>query len=453
MIFSIEAEQAVCGGLLVDPEKLTEVLELINYQDFYSARCRHVFYAIHTLAAANHEIDAITVTESLTAAGTIDEAGGFQFIVQLASEITGTSNLVAYARIIGEKSLQRKLIKSCSEIIQATESGAHSSQELINFATEQMGLLTNGIGELAARTFRQLLKDRIVAIDDRRGGNVPDGLRTGFKALDERFNGIGKGMLWILGARPGMGKTTLALNIAENVASEGGEVLIFSLEMVEDELADKLICSSSRLPSQVVRSGDLNDTQWSQLQFGVGKLIKKNIHIVDKPGLDIAHAMNIAKKFARSGNLKLILVDYLQLMRCKSATRFEEVSEVSRQLKIMAKTCMCPVLALSQLSRKCEERPNNKRPNNSDLRESGQIEQDADIISFIYRDEVYNADTRHKGVAEIITTKWRFGDIGTDGLESKLAESRFCDLEYKFRSDADDMAANAPTKNSRGWGG
>lgn len=450
MIFSIEAEQAVCGGLLVDPEKLTEVLELINYQDFYSARCRHVFYAIHTLAAANHEIDAITVTESLTAAGTIDEAGGFAFVVQLASEVASTANILAYAKIIGEKSLQRKLIKSCSEIIQATESGAHSTQELLAFATEQMSILDGGVNSEPIQTFQQLLKSRVRALDDRRNGGAVQGMLTGFKALDERFNGIGPGMLWVLGARPGMGKTTLALNIVENVASDGGEVLIFTIEMVESELADKIICSASKLPYQALRSGQLNESQWSQLEIGVGRLLKKNIHIIDKPGLDVAHAMNIAKKFAKSGNLKLIVVDYLQLLKCKSASRFDEVSEVSRQLKIMAKLCGCPVLALSQLSRKCEERL-NKRPNNSDLRESGQIEQDADIITFIYRDEVYNPDTRHNGIAELITSKWRFGDMGTDGVGAELAQSRFCDLDYKFTQYDPDAEQKPAPRAARGW--
>lgn len=215
------------------------------------------------------------------------------------------------------------------------------------------------------------------------------------------------------------------------MASEGGEVLIFSLEMEKEQLVDKIICAAARLPYQAIRSGDIKEGQWTQLENGVHKLIKKQIHIIDKPGIEISHAVNIAKKYAKLGKLKLIVVDYLQLLKCKSNTRFDEVSEISRQLKVMAKECKCPVIALSQLNRSCESRP-NKRPNNSDLRESGQIEQDADIISFIYRDEVYNPDTNQKGIAEIITTKWRFGETGIDGLASKLHESRFEDLEFKY---------------------
>lgn len=431
MNYSIEAEQAVVGGLLVDPEKLAEVLELITYQDFYSVRCRHIFYAIHTLAAANYEIDALTVAESLTASGTIDEAGGYPFVVQLASDVSSTANLVQYAKLIGEKSLQRQLIKSCAEIVKATESGAHSTQELLAFASSQLEGLQGGLHGEPVETFRQLLKSRVMALDDRKNGGAVKGLLTGFTALDERFNGIDPGALWILAARPGMGKTTLALNLADKISRDGGEVLIFSMEMPKEQLVDKMICGSAKFSYAKFRAADIGEDEWNKVEAGVGLLIKKNIHIIDRAGMEISHAASIAKKYAKHGNLKLIIVDYLQLFKCKSASRFEEVSEVSRQLKIMAKNCNCVVLALSQLNRNCESR-SDKRPNNSDLRESGQIEQDADIISFIYREDYYFPETNNKGVAEIITTKWRHGDSGTDGLSSMLHESRFADLDFKY---------------------
>ncbi len=428
MNHSIEAEQAVIGGLMLDPEKLHDVLDLITHLDFYVARNRVIFRAIHMLASTGHPIDAVTVSESLQAGNKLDEIGGMGFIIQLAESVSSTSNLVAYARIIGEKSLQRKIVESCQNVIDATSSGQYTTQELITHAQSQMAIIDGTTRADKFDTFKELIKGRFEALDNRANGNVPTNITfTGFHALDERYGGMEPGEMIIIAGRPAMGKTTLALNIVAAAAKQG-DVLVFSLEMTKEQLVDKLICAAAAISYGKYKKGELGERDWPMLEAGARKLIGLNVIIDDRGGMDVGHAFNIARKIAKNGNLKLIMIDYLQLMRCKSATRFEEVSEVSRQLKAMAKACACPVLVLSQLSRKCEEQ--KRRPISSDLRESGQLEQDADIISFIYRDEVYNPDSVDKGIAEIITTKNREGEVGTDGLGARLHESRFVDLGY-----------------------
>lgn len=432
MNHSIEAEQAVVGGLLVDPEQLTEVLELINYQDFYAKRNQVIFHAIHTLSSANHPIDAITVCESLQAGNKLDSVGGSGFIIELASQVSSTSNLIAYAKIIGEKSLQRKIVESCQSVIDATASGAYTTQELLAHAQEQMAIIDGQTKDGIVETFQEALRARIIALDERTSnGCVTGPLKTGFSALDERFETCSEASLWILAARPGMGKTTLALNVATNMARTGGDVLVFSMEMPKKEIVDKLICAEAGVSYKRFKTGKLDDYEWPLVEAATRRLKAMNIIIRDDAAMSITHAVNMARKIAKSGNLKLVVADYLQLFSCKSNTRFDAVSEISRQLKVMAKVCSCPVLALSQLSRKCEERK-DKKPISSDLRESGQIEQDADIITFIHRDEVYFPNTNLKGIAELITTKNRDGECGIDGLSAVMHESRFANLCYRF---------------------
>jgi replicative DNA helicase len=275
--------------------------------------------------------------------------------------------------------------------------------------------------------FDNTLKACIQRIDEKHRGKVIDTTKTGFMSLDSRLV-IEPTDLWVVAARPSMGKTVMAMNVAYSVAKTGKEVLVFSMEMSKEQLTDRMLCAASGIPTDVIRSGKLIEGQWPQLSAGVSKLKGLKIHIIETPGIDINRALSIARKFAKRGNIGLVVIDYLQLMTTSGDKRFDVVSEVSRKLKIMAKTIKAPVLALSQLSRKCEERA-DKRPVMSDLRESGQIEQDADIISFIYRDEFYNPDTPNKGSAEIITRKFRNGEIGTDVLGTQFQFSRFIDFD------------------------
>lgn len=426
MRFSIEAEQSVIGGLLIAPQRIDDIIEIITTADFYRVDHQLIFSAVCEMAASAQAIDFITVAEHLDAKGELERAGGFPYLADLQSNTTGASNVSAYARIIADRAMERKITESGLRIAELGESTDLPVDEKINTVHAEFAALEREDRE-EVLDFNQLLKAEVNDIDGRFRKTGKPGLKIGFTDLDARFGGIEDTDLWVLAARPSMGKTALALNIAQNVAMQGQEVLIFSLEMSKEQLTKRLVSAASGVPYGVLRSGDLLEHNWPQLSAGVAKLKDKKIHIIDTPAIDVNRALAVARKFARKGNIGLVIIDYLQLMTAKTDKRFDEISYISRQLKVMAKTVKAPVLALSQLSRKCEER-GDKRPINSDLRESGQIEQDADIISFIYRDEVYSPDTRAKGIAEILTRKFRNGETGVDLLECELQFSRFADL-------------------------
>ena len=428
MRFSIEAEQSVIGALLQDPAKLDDVLELINDSDFYGAANRAIFKTIVSVHQSNKTADVITVGDAMGDAGTLDHAGGFPYLVELSNNTPSSSNIKSYAAIVADRAIERRITEAGQRI---AEIGDDESVDV----DSKLDSLHSAIAGLARRdrvamvTFEQLIKSRIVTLDGKFHGTHPRGMETGFKDLDERYGGIGNTALWVLAARPAQGKTALAMNIAYNIARQGKEVIVFSLEMGKEELGDRLMASASGVNSKKIRSGQLEDQDWNSLSAGVLKLRPLKIHVIDIPAIDIHRAKAIARKFKRFGDIGLIVIDYLQLMTdSKAKSRFDEVSSVSRELKVLAKTIGCPVLALSQLNRSVETRP-NKRPQMADLRESGQIEQDADIISFIYRDDYYQPDSPNKNTAEIITAKFREGEVGVDILGTQLQFSRFVDFD------------------------
>ena len=433
MIFSIEAEQAVLGGLMLDNRKLEDLSGVITADDFYRADHKLIMEIIESLSAKNKPMDPVTVAERLDESDMLDTAGGIGYLVELCTNTPSAGNIAAYAHIVADRAMERHISDTAGRIHAIAHGDGDVDDKLNLVHSEFAGLERNQNVEVT--DFNVLLKSEIEDIDGRFRKIGKPGLKIGFAALDERFGGIEDTDLWVMAARPAQGKTTLALNIADNVAAQGGEVLIFSLEMSKEQLTKKLLSAAAQIPYSVLRSGDFKEADWPKLTTGAVKLKDKKIHIVDTPGLDVNRALAIARKFSRGGNLKLIIIDYLQLMTARSQTRFDEISHISRQLKVMAKTTKCPVMALSQLSRKCDERA-NKRPVNSDLRESGQIEQDADIITFIYRDETYNSDSPDKGVAEVITSKFRNGECGTDGIAAVLQYSRFEDLNYHYQQRA-----------------
>lgn len=429
MRYSIEAEQSVIGGLLLDNQKMDDVSEVIGSEDFYNIDHRHIFTAMFYLANSNKPIDVITVAEQMSEDGTLATIGGLGYLVEIAQGATGAANILSYARIIADRSMERKISEAGQRIYELGEADGDVDEKLNSLHSELAALeRKDDVGYVG---IQEMLKGLIKQMDDRQQGLGKAGLKTGFKALDERFRGIEETDFWILAARPAMGKTAMAINIVNDVALHGKDVLVFSLEMSKEQLVMRMLSSASNTQYQKLRDADTKN-EVGNISNGVKRLMGQKIHIIDIPAIDVNRALAIARKYARGGNLGLIVIDYLQLMTAKSATRFDEVSYVSRQLKVMAKTVKAPVIALSQLSRKCEER-SDKRPNNSDLRESGQLEQDADIITFIYRDEVYNVDTPHKGVAEIITTKFRNGEIGKDFLHSNLQFCRFEDMPDHYQ--------------------
>jgi len=432
MRFCGEAEQSVIGTLMLNNKKLDDVLEIISSADFYRVDCKLIFEAMIRLHEVGSPFDVITLSESMQLAGTLEQSGGIGYLVEIANNTPSTANVKSYSRIVADRAMERKFTEAGQRICEIGESAEINVDDKINLIHTELAAL-----ERTDRTdivdFDTLLKSELTDIDGKFRKVGKAGLDTGFNALDSRFGGLEPSDLWILAARPAMGKTTLAMNIAYNVAAQGKEVLIFSLEMSKEQLTKRLVSSASSIPYSALRTGDLYENSWPKLSAGIAKLKGKKIHIVDFAGIDVNHALAIARKFARNGNLGLIVIDYLQLMTAKSESRFDEVSQVSRKLKAMAKTIGCPVLALSQLSREVEKR-NPPIPNNSDLRESGQIEQDADIITFIYREEVYNQNCMEseKGIAKIITTKFRNGETGVDVMRTALQFSRFEDLNYEY---------------------
>lgn len=436
MRFSIEAEQSVIGGLLLDSKKIDEVAEVIAPEDFYSIDHNCIFSSMVVMANTNREVDVITLAEQMSADGTLEQIGGIGYLIEIANNTPSAANILSYARIIADRAMERKISEAGQRIYELGESDGDVDEKLNALHSELAALERKD--DLGYLGIQEMLKGLIKQMDDKQQGLGKTGLKTGFKALDERFMGIEETDLWVLAARPAMGKTALALNIANNAALHGKDVLIFSLEMSKEQLVMRMLSAAAETSYQKLRDADTK-MDIGNISKGVKTLMNQKIHIIDIPAIDVNRALAIARKYARGGNLGLVVIDYLQLMTVKSNSRFDEVSQISRQLKVMAKTVKAPVIALSQLSRKCEERA-DKRPNSSDLRESGQIEQDADIITFIYREEVYNDKTANKGVAELITTKFRNGEIGKDILAAELQFCRFKNLaaDFYYKEDEPD---------------
>ncbi len=423
MRFSIEAEQSIIGGLLLDSSRVDDVLEVISWEDFYRQDHQQIFKAIQALSTEGRVVDTITVSEAMHMAGELERCGGLGYLVEIANNTPSTANILAYCQIISDRAMERKFSRAGVAISEIGGNEQIPLDEKINMVHSEFANLERSDVD-GIENFNELIKAEVQEIDKKFRGDSEQGLKIGIEALDLRFGGIESDDLVVLAARPSMGKTALAMSFALNVARAGGGVLFFSLEMGRQQVMKRFLSASASISYQKIRDGKLEQEDWPKLSSGVQHLKDLPIYIDERAALDVNRAMATARKYARKGNLKLIVVDYLQLMTCKSKTRFDEVSEISRKLKAMAKVTKCPVIALSQLSRKVEERK-PPIPNNADLRESGQIEQDADIIMFIYRDEVYNPDSWEKGTAQIHITKFRNGETGIDRIASKLEFSRF----------------------------
>lgn len=442
MRFSIEAEQSVIGGLLLDNKKLDDVTEVIAPEDFYNIDHQAIFGAMVAMANSSKVIDVVTMAEKMYEDGTLEQIGGIGYLVEIANNTPSAANILSYARVIADRAMERKISEAGQRIYELGESDGDVDEKLNALHSELAALERKD--DLGYLGIQEMLKGLIKQMEDKQQGLGKAGLKTGFKALDDRFMGIEETDFWILAARPAMGKTALALNIVNNVALHGKDVLVFSLEMSKEQLVMRMLSAAAATSYQKLRDADTK-MEIGNIANGVKTLMNQKIHIIDIPAIDVNRALAIARKYARNGNLGLIVIDYLQLMTVKSNSRFDEVSQISRQLKVMAKTVKAPVIALSQLSRKCEER-GDKRPNNSDLRESGQIEQDADIITFIYREEVYNEKTVNKGMAELITTKFRNGEIGKDILATELQFCRFKNLSADFYYKEDEPLAGGKSR-------
>ncbi len=419
---SVEAEQAVIGGLLLDNRAWENIADKLVEEDFYRFDHRLLFSAIRDLESRNEPFDAVTLSQRLEQKSQLEQAGGLLYLGRLAKDTPSAANIVAYANIVREKSVLRQLIAVGTDI---SGSGyipdGRESKELLDEAEKKVFQIAEqgARGEGGFQDMKTLLSKTVDKIDHlfNSDGGIT-GVATGFDKFDEMTTGLQEADLVIVAGRPSMGKTTFAMNIAENAAiADKVPVAVFSMEMPGDSLAMRMISSLGRVDQHHIRTGSLTDEDWARITSAIHILSEANIFIDDTPALSPNEIRARARRLKRQHGLGLIVIDYLQLMQVHggSENRATEISEISRSLKAMAKELKVPVIALSQLNRSLEQRP-DKRPVMSDLRESGAIEQDADLIVFIYRDEVYNDDSPQKGVAEIIIAKQRNGPIGKSFL-------------------------------------
>lgn len=420
---SIEAEQSVIGGLLLENEALDKIADILNAQDFYQHDHKTIFQHIGKLIEHNRPADIVTVAESLESTAELAGVGGIAYLGALAQNTPTAANIRRYAEIVRERAIMRKLVVVGSDIADSAYSpNGRDAQQLLDEAEAKIFQIAEG-GQRSSEGFQEINKllpqvaERIDMLFSRDNPSDVTGVPTGFTDLDSMTSGFQGGDLIIVAGRPSMGKTAFSLNIAENVALDTGlPVAVFSMEMASTQLTMRMIGSVGRLDQHRMRTGRLEDEDWEKLTTALGKLNEAPIFIDEGAGLSSFDVRARARRLHRqAGKLGLIVVDYLQLMSAPAGRQGEnratEISEISRSLKALAKELDCPVVALSQLNRSVETRP-DKRPVMSDLRESGAIEQDADLILFIYRDEVYNPDSEDKGTAEIIIGKQRNGPIG-----------------------------------------
>lgn len=428
---STEAEQSVLGGLMLDNQAWDKIADRLSEQDFYRYDHRLIFRVISALVNRNSPLDVLTLSEALKAVNELENAGGELYLFELAKNTPSAANIVAYADIVRERSVLRQLIGVGSAIAEtAFKPEGRTSVELLDEAERRVFAIAeqSGRGEGPAK-IKNLMAKAIERVDTLYHSGQPIiGLASGYKDLDELTSGLHPSDLIVVAGRPSMGKTIFAMNIAEHAAIKNSKpVLVFSMEMPGDAIAMRMMSSLGRVDQHKVRTGKLSDEDWPRITSAVNMLSEASMFIDDTPALSPTELRARARRLAREhGQLGLIVIDYLQLMQVpgNKENRTTEISEISRSLKTLAKELHVPVIALSQLNRSLEQRT-DKRPMMSDLRESGAIEQDADVIIFIYRDEVYNKESPNKGIAEIIIAKQRNGPIGDLRLTFKGQYTRF----------------------------
>jgi len=440
---SIEAEQSVLGGLMLNNRAWDDIGDIVYEEDFYRRDHRLIFRAIAELAARDQPLDVVTLSEHLNKHGKLEEAGGLAYLGSLASNTPSVANIKAYAEIVRERSILRQLISVGVDISDsAFNPEGRVSTDLLDEAERKVFEIAEQ-GSRGRKHFDDM-KNLLVKVVDRiehlsQLDSPITGVATGFSDFDEMTSGLQSSDLVIVAGRPSMGKTAIAMNMAEHVAiKEKKPVAIFSMEMPSEQLAMRMMSSLGRIDQHRVRTGKLEDEDWPRLTSATSILANCPLFIDDTPALTPGELRARARRLKREqGDLGLIVIDYLQLMQTagKSENRATEISEISRSLKSLAKELNVPVMALSQLNRSLEQRP-NKRPVMSDLRESGAIEQDADVIVFIYRDEVYNEDSPDKGTAEIIIGKQRNGPIGTVKLTFLGRYTRFEDFAPDYYGES-----------------
>ena len=427
---SVESEQSILGSILLDKDAIITVAETITPSDFYKDAHRVIYESMMALNNKNEPIDMVTLTDELRKRGYLDDIGGVTYLTSLSTIVPTTSNVKYYAEIVKEKSVLRQLIKASNDIINLGYGSGESAEDVLDFAEKKIFDISQERTNDDFKPINQVLMDTYDMIESIYS-NKSDvtGVTTGFKDLNKKINGLQRTDLILVAARPAMGKTAFALNLVQNAAIKGhASVAVFSLEMSKEQLAQRMIASQSNVELKKMKTGTLNDADWPRIISAMAVMSDAKIFIDDTPGIKINELRSKCRKLKMESGLDLVMIDYLQLMESdsKNESRQQEISKISRSLKILAKELDCPVVALSQLSRAPEQRADH-RPVLSDLRESGAIEQDADIVMFLYRDEYYHSDSEKKDLAEVIIAKNRHGETGSVELVWMGSIQRFGD--------------------------
>ena len=431
---SKEAEQSVIGSMIMDRDAIVTASEMLHKDDFYYQQYGIIFEAMVELFSVGQPVDLVTLQNKLKEKDVPEEISSLGFVRELLASVPTSANIKYYANIVSENAVKRRLIRTTESIENECYAGKESLESVLNKTEKDIFALLNSRSSGDFVPIRQVVLNALEKIENasKQSGSVT-GIPTGFIDLDYRTAGLQPSDLILVAARPSMGKTAFVLNIAQHVAfREGKSVAIFSLEMSKEQLVNRLFSLEARVDAQLLRTGNLSDADWEKLIEGAGVIGDSRLIIDDTPGISISELRSKCRKYKLEHGLDIIIIDYLQLMTGSgrgSESRQQEISDISRSLKGLARELNVPVVALSQLSRAVEQRP-DKRPMMSDLRESGAIEQDADVIMFIYRDDYYNKDTELKGISEIIIAKQRNGPIGTVNLAWLPEYTRFGNLNH-----------------------
>ena len=412
---SVESEQSILGSIILDKDAIITVAETINPSDFYKEAHKIIYESMLSLNSNNEPIDLITLIEELRKEGHLDNIGGISYLTSLSTIVPTTSNVKYYANIVKEKSVMRQLIKASNEIINLGYDASTDVQEILNKAEKSIFDISQEKSGDDIQPINAVLQDTFAMIEKLcTEKKEVTGITTGFKDLNKKINGLQRTDLILLAARPAMGKTAFSLNLVQNAALKGdASVAVFSLEMSKEQLVQRMLSAQSNVELSKIKTGTLGESDWPRIIDGMAVLSEAKIFIDDTPGIKISEIRSKCRRLKMEKGLDLILIDYLQLMEGegKNENRQQEIAKISRSLKILAKELDCPVVALSQLSRSPELRKDH-RPILSDLRESGSIEQDADIVMFLYRDEYYHDDSEKKNIGEVIVAKNRHGETG-----------------------------------------
>ena len=432
----IDAEQAVIGSMLTDKDAVVEAVEILKSDDFYRQDNKTIYEAILNLYNRAEPIDIITVKSELTSLGKLEAVGGLEYLAILPDKVPTTANVERYIKIVEEKSILRRLIKASNELIDLGYAETEDIDTIMDQAEKKVFEISQGKNQKGYTPIKEILVESFAELEKLYNQKEPiTGIPTGFADLDYKTAGLHNSDLVLVAARPAMGKSAFALNIATNAAVHAKvPTVIFNLEMSKSQLVSRILCSEAMVDSNKVRTGKMEEDDWIKLATALGPLSEAPIYIDDTPGITVTEIRAKCRKLKMEKNLGLIVIDYLQLIQGsgkRNSSREQEISEISRSLKILAKELDVPVIALSQLSRAAEQRADH-RPMLSDLRESGAIEQDADIVMFLYRDDYYNPDSEKKNIAEVIMAKHRAGSTGTVELLWLGSYTKFANIE-KYR--------------------